>query len=185
MGGPNNPAFHSPGQFVAPPPQQLPVHGGGPHENLIPPAPPEQGRKVDDDTKEEDPGESLEPHEMALFVTLLTCGRKTKQLEIFNHVVVVQTLCGDDDLRVAMFVKEYQGTLGEQRAYQIAVAAAGVRSIDGAPLATPLGPADEGLLFQEKVKKVSAMYPTVINKIYRGVLDAEKEFVELAERLGK
>jgi hypothetical protein len=29
------------------------------------------------------------------------------------------------------------------------------------------------------------MYPTVINRIYRAVMEAEKEFVELTERLGK
>ena len=29
------------------------------------------------------------------------------------------------------------------------------------------------------------MYPTVIAAVYRGVMEAEKEFVELCTRLGK
>ena len=45
--------------------------------------------------------------------------------------------------------------------------------------------ADNDALFQQKVTKVAQMYPTVINRIYRAVMDAEKEFVELATKLGK
>ena len=128
----------------------------------------------------------LSPEEQVMFASLLTCGRRSKVVHILDHTVVVQTLCGDDDLRIGLYVKEYQGSLGEQRAYQIAVAAAGIRTIDGKPLTTTLyAEADNDALFQEKVAKVSKMYPTVINRIYRAVMDAEKEFVELATKLGK
>ena len=104
----------------------------------------------------------------------------------WRHTVVVQTLCGDDDLRIGLYVKDYVGSMGEQRAYQIAVAAAGIRTIDGQPLVQSLfAEADNDALFDQKVAKVAQMYPTVINRIYRAVMDAEKEFVELATKLGK
>ena len=121
-----------------------------------------------------------------MFASLMTCGRRTKVAHILDHTVVVQTLCGDDDLRIGLYVKEYVGSMGEQRAYQIAVAAAGIRTIDGQPLVQSLfAEADNDALFDQKVAKVAQMYPTVINRIYRAVMDAEKEFVELATKLGK
>ena len=121
-----------------------------------------------------------------MFASLLTCGRRSKTLRLMDHTVVVQTLCGDDDLRIGLFVKQYVGTFGEQRAYQIGVAAAGIRSIDGQPLVQSLYPdADNDALFDQKCTKVAQMYPTIINRIYRTVLEAEQEFVELATKLGK
>lgn len=128
----------------------------------------------------------LSPEEEVMFASLMTCGRRTKVAHILDHTVVVQTLCGDDDLRIGLYVKDYVGSMGEQRAYQIAVAAAGIRTIDGQPLVQSLfAEADNDALFDQKVAKVAQMYPTVINRIYRAVMDAEKEFVELATKLGK
>jgi hypothetical protein len=135
--------------------------------------------------KAEEPPE-LSPEEQVMFASLLTCGRRSKTLRLMDHTVVVQTLCGDDDLRIGLFVKQYVGTFGEQRAYQIGVAAAGIRSIDGQPLVQSLYPeADNDALFDQKCTKVAQMYPTIINRIYRTVLEAEQEFVELATKLGK
>ena len=128
----------------------------------------------------------LSPEEQLTFASLLTCGRRSKTITLYDHTVVVQTLCADDDLRIGLWAKEYVGSMGEQRAYQVGVAAAGLRSIDGKPFVEGLyEQADESALFDEKVKKVAAMYPTVVNRIYRAVMEAEVEFVELTERLGK
>lgn len=179
--GPSNAGFTPPGSFTAtPPPQQLPTPGvpvGHPTEVATDGPTPEIMHNPD--------AVSLTPEEMASFSSLLTCGRRTKTVTIFNHVVVVKSLCGDDDLRIGLYTKDYQGSFGEQRAFQIAVAAAGLCTIDGQPLVNSLAPGSEDVMFDEKVKKVGAMYPTVINKIYRAVMDAEAEFIELAERLGK
>lgn len=131
-------------------------------------------------------GPELSPEEQIMFASLLTCGRRSKVISLLDHTVVVQTLCCDDDLRIGMFVKDFQGSLGEQRAYQVGVAAAGIRTIDGVPLVQTLyEQAGDDALFDQKVQKVSEMYPTVVNRIYRAVMDAEKEFVELATKLGK
>jgi hypothetical protein len=133
-----------------------------------------------------EPGEGLSPEEELMFASLLTCGRRSKTIKIMDHTVVVETVNGDDDLRIGLYAKPYVGSLGEQRAYQIAVAAAGIRSIDGKPFATTVySDVDNSALFDEKVAKVQRMYPHVIQRIYRAVVDAEKEFAELVERLGK
>jgi hypothetical protein len=147
-----------------------------PEENKLPPA---------WDGQEEDQGESLTDEESIMFSSLLTCGRRSKTITLFDHVVTVETLNGDDDLRIGLYAKDYAGSLGEQRAYQIGVVAAGLRTIDGKAFAQTLFEDAQGSLFDDKVKKVSSMRPVVISPIYRAIMDAEKEFVELATRLGK
>jgi hypothetical protein len=153
-----------------------------------PPPPQEEDRTLVDEPASSPAEEAIDlsPEEQVTFASLLTCGRRSKTLRVFDHTVVVQTLCGDDDLRIGLYVKDYAGTLGEQRAYQIGVSAAGIRTIDGKPLVGTLyTEANPDEMFDEKVKRVAGMYPTVINKIYRAVLEAEKEFIELATKLGK
>lgn len=180
IGGGADPALAAPEPFpqmpggMAPPqqgPTEVPPLPGAPL-----PTPPE-----------DEQGEELSPEEQVMFSSLLTCGRRTKTLTVFEHTVVVQTLCCDDDLRIGMRVKDYQGTSGEQRAYQVAVVAAGLRTIDNQPLVAPtlFENADPEALYEEKFKKVSKMYPTVVSQIYRAIMDAEVEFVKLATRLGK
>lgn len=179
---------------VADPSIVAPQEAPEPPEVFVPPAGAfaatedehEGGVLVGEPVAEEEEVTELSPEEEVMFASLMTCGRRTKVAHILDHTVVVQTLCGDDDLRIGLYVKEYVGSMGEQRAYQIAVAAAGIRTIDGQPLVQSLfAEADNDALFDQKVAKVAQMYPTVINRIYRAVMDAEKEFVELATKLGK
>lgn len=178
---------------VADPSIVAPQEAPEPPEAFIPPAgafaateDEHEGVLVGDPLPEEEEVTELSPEEEVMFASLMTCGRRTKVAHILDHTVVVQTLCGDDDLRIGLYVKDYVGSMGEQRAYQIAVAAAGIRTIDGQPLVQTLyADADNDALFQQKATKVGQMYPTVINRIYRAVMDAEKEFVELATKLGK
>lgn len=158
-----------------------------PTEAPPPPMPEEEGgRLVGETAAPEEEIVELSPEEQITFASLLTCGRRSKTIHIMDHTVVVETLCADDDLRIGLFVKDYAGSLGEQRAYQVGVAAAGIRSIDGRPLVQSLfEQAEQEALFDQKVDIVRKMYPTVINRIYRAVMDGEKEFVTLATRLGK
>lgn len=186
---PTDPNVHAPHQERPPqqygvnPPQQV-VTSPGPTEVPLPPLSPEeeQGRPVAPALMD---GE-LSPEEQVNFASLLTCGRRTKTLHLLDHTVVVQTLCGADDLRIGVYAKPYAGTVGEQRAYKIAVAAAGIVSIDGKPLVSSLYQnADEAAMFDQKVKSVEKMYPAVITSVYKAVLAAEQEFMELVDRLGK
>lgn len=178
IGGSGDPSLQAPAADpfpnMVPPGQQAPME--------VPPlpdaAPPESP---------ETQGEELSPEEQVMFSTLLTCGRRTKTLTVFDHTVVVQTLCCDDDLRIGMYVKDYQGSAGEARAYQVGVVAAGIRSIDSQAFVSSniFQDANSDALFDERFKKVSKMYPTVVTQIYRAIMDAEKEFIELSIRLGK
>lgn len=178
---------------MAPPPEEREYVA----DEDIPEGPAQEGVAYDEDgdliarfdagmPDDPEPGEGLSPEEELMFASLLTCGRRSKSIKIMDHTVVVETVNGDDDLRIGLYAKPYVGSLGEQRAYQIAVAAAGIRSIDGKPFATTVyTDVDNSALFDEKVAKVQRMYPHVIQRIYRAVVDAEKEFAELVDRLGK
>jgi hypothetical protein len=175
----------------APPPEQILASsepeemGLNPEELGPPPGDGEDRHRVADTAAPVVEEVELSPEEQVMFASLLTCGRRSKTLALLDHSVVVQTLCGDDDLRIGLYVQKYQGTLGEQRAYQIGVVAAGIRTINGKPLIQTLYEgAGNDVLFDQKCKKVAEMYPTVINRIYRAVMDAETEFVKLAVRLG-
>lgn len=188
------------------PPELVDPHGG----KVMPPAPPKEQILASTDPDEapvpppgagedgpfyrdeaaaegEEPlGEDLSPEEEVMFASLLTCGRRSKTVKVLDHTVVVETLNNDDDLRIGLFVKDYVGSIGEQRAYQVGVAAAGIRTFDGRPLATTVyTDVDQSALFDEKAAIVLKMYPLVTQRIYRAVLEAEKEFAELVERLGK
>jgi hypothetical protein len=178
VGGGNDP-------FIAPPNPAI-LASTDPTE-VPPPPPPSPGEEEERGGRpvaEHVP--DLSPEEQITFASLLTCGRRTKTLHILDHTVVVQTLCGSDDLRIGLYAKPYAETVGEQRAYRIAVCAAGIVSVDGQPLVGSLfEQADNDALFDQKIKIVEKMFPTVITAIYKGVLAAEKEFVELVERLGK
>jgi hypothetical protein len=176
IGGQGDPSLVAPEPF----PNLQPPTGAPTELPPLPGAPlPEQPEAKNDD--------DLSPEEEIMFASLLTCGRRSKTVTVFDHTVVVETINCDDDLRIGMYVKDYQGSLGEQRAYQVGVVAAGIRSIDGQPF-MPSGlfqDADRSAMFDDRFKKVSAMYPTVVSQLYRGVMDAEKEYIELAIRLGK
>lgn len=176
IGGQSDPNLAAPEPFP-----NLEAPGGGPTE--LPPLP---GTPLPT-PPEEETDDDLSPEEQIMFASLLTCGRRSKTLMAFDHTVVVETINCDDDLRIGLKVKDYQGSLGESRAYQIGVVAAAIRSIDGQPFmpSSLFQDASPNALFEDKFTKVSTMYPTVVAKIYRTVMEAEQEFVELAIRLGK
>lgn len=147
----------------------------------------ERGTVVGDPPPAPEPeGIELSPEEEVMFASLMTCGRRSKTIKVMDHTVVVQSLNNDDDLRIGLWLKDYEGSIGEQRAYQVGVAAAGIRSIDGRPVVTTLfAEADLDALFAEKVAIVIKMYPHATRQIYDAVIEAEKEFVKLVETLGK
>lgn len=135
---------------------------------------------------EGEPVTELSDEERGWFETLLTVGRRSKSINVMGHTVVIQNLNTDDDLRIGLFCKEFQGAPpADARAYQLATCAAGVREVDGLPLYQPLGETDPQEIFDQKVAKLRTYYPVVITQIYREILALDGEFMELAQKLGK
>lgn len=133
-----------------------------------------------------DPVTELTDEERKWFDTLLTVGRRAKTISVCGHSVVIQNLNTDDDLRIGLFCKDFQGAVpADARAYQVATCAAGIRSIDGQPLYQPLGDTDPQEIFDQKLARLRNYYPVVITQIYREILALDGEFIELAQKLGK
>lgn len=159
---------------------------------LAPPA--ENRRIVGDPIVEDEQQPTPEPEVTTLtdqerrdFASLMTCGRRSKKITVMGHPVVIQTLTTADEMRIGLFTKAYAETqLGFQRAYQVAVCAAGVREVQGKPLFNSLREStSEDEIFDKKVEAVSEFYPIVVTQIYQAIMDLEREFAELAIKLGK
>lgn len=156
--------------------------------------PPESNRRivgelieVEDDDEHGPEVTELTSSERHDFASLLTCGRRSKKITVMGHPVVIQTLKTGDEMRVGLFTKKYlESQLGFQRAYQVAVCAAGVREIQGRPLFRDLREVtDEDEIFDKNVEAAQELYPIVITQIYQAIMDLEREFAELALKLGK
>lgn len=161
--------------------------------DLAPPTPPRRRVDAEDVDDESRPAEAapevteLTDAERRDFASLLTCGRRSKTITVMGHPVVIQTLTTADEMRIGLYTKPYLETqLGFQRAYQVAVCAAGVREVQGKPLFTSLREVtSEDEIFDKSVAEISKFYPVVVTQIYQAIMDLEREFAELAIKLGK
>jgi hypothetical protein len=152
--------------------------------------PPElgEGFELPEDEGPPEPEEEiteLSEEERYSFMQLSTIGQRFGEIDIMGFKVGIQSLRVSDDLRISLFCKDYDGTKMEQRATQVAVCAAGIREVNGAPLVPSLGPMTADERFKKQVDILKEYYPLVITKVYRAIMELDQEFVELAAKLGK
>ena len=133
------------------------------------------------------PVTELTDQERIDFASLMTCGRRSKTITVMGHPVVIQTLNTADEMRIGLYTKPYLETqVGFQRAYQVGVCAAGIREVQGKPLFNSLREiTSEDEIFDKSVEEVRKFYPIVVAQIYQAIMDLEREFAELAIKLGK
>ena len=162
--------------------------------DMVPPAAPSADRRVVGELIEDELDEAQSPpvtelsaQERRDFASLITCGRRSKTITVMGHPVVIQTLNTADEMRIGLFTKPYlDSQLGFQRAYQVAVCAAGIREVQGKPLFQELREiTSEDEIFDRSVAAVQEFYPIVITQVYQAIMDLEREFAELAIKLGK
>ena len=146
----------------------------------------EENRRVVGEVEEAEKVTKLTDEERMLFVSLVTCGKRSKIIEVLGHSVGIESLNSEDDLRIGLYTKEYRDSDAYSRAVHIGTCAAGIRTIDGRPLYSALSE-DEGPqgVFQAKVEKLKKFYPIALTEIYREILKLDLEFAELATKLGK
>lgn len=164
--------------------------------DLAPPTPYEEDRQLvgelitadEEQAPEQLPVTELTDQERADFAALITVGRRTKKITVMDHSVVIQTLKTGDEMRIGLFTKEYLETQGFARAYQVAVCAAGIKEVDGKPLWQPLSASEalnEDEAFRKSVEIVEDYYPIVVSQVYQAIMNLEREFADLAIKLGK
>lgn len=153
-----------------------------------------EGRVIHGDPVEVEEARRPEPEVTTLtederrdFSMLMTCGRRTKKITVMGHPVVIKTLTTADEMRIGLYTKPYlDSRLGFQRAWQVAVCAAGIVEAQGRPLVSDLRQStDEDEIYAKRVEAVKEFYPIVVVQIAEAVMALEKEFAELADKLGK
>lgn len=138
--------------------------------------------------EEEDPDErlTLTLEERTNFATLVNVGKRFKTINVADHQVTIKTLKASDEMRIGLYTKPYLDTQGFARAYQVAVSAAGLVEIQNQELWKSLKEVtDPDEIFAKNVAALEDFYPIVITQIYQAVMDLEREFAELAIKLGK
>lgn len=149
--------------------------------------------RVDDDAEDEEDEAPEEPDHTELteqdresFRDLLTVGRRTKTVELFDHKVVLASLNVDDEVMIGQATKSFVGSQTFPRAWQSATVAASIRSVDGEAWGQSMFADEEPeVRFESKWAKVRRMYPLVVQALYNEVTTMEAEFAELARKLGK
>lgn len=162
-------------------------------EGLAPPG--QTRRRVDDDVPEqyateaepeEVPETVLTDEERAQFRTLLTIGKRTKKITVFDHPIVIRSLTCDDEIRIGLYVKDHRESTAFPRVYQCATVAAAIKSVDGKSWENVLeANPDPEVVFRHKYEQVVALNPLVVQAVYEKVTEMELEFAELMEKVGK
>ena len=115
---------------------------------------------------------------------LMHIGYLRKEFSWLGHKFQIKTLTIDEMLKVGLMVKEYDGSIGAQRAYITAVAAAAIERVDGRAIATPIGPADD--LLEQKFRYAREYwFAWTVDKIYSEVMTLEARVAKIIEQLGE
>lgn len=109
------------------------------------------------------------------FEGLLYIGKLTKTFNYLGHVIVIRTLTVDELIEVGLLNKPYQGTLGDMKAYQAAMCAGCIVTVDGKPLPQPITMnADDTPLRNRFEFVVKNYYPVTLDAIYQQFLLLEE-----------
>lgn len=98
---------------------------------------------------------------------LLFLGKLTKRCDIFGHVFVIKTLTRGERLAALLVVKEFEESLGVSDAFQTALLAAAIVTVDGRPLTIPLSPSED----KDRLTRIRANFE-IIQDYYDAVLEA-------------
>lgn len=149
---------------------------------------PEPHRDAAEDESGQDGTEPLpefDPRVRDDFDGLLYLGRLTDSFSYAGHEFTIRTLSTGELLEVALLHKPYAGTMGDAKAYQAALAAACMVSVDGKPMPLPITneATDTALVNRfEYVKRT--WFPPLIDVIYGRFLDLEDKVDRVLEAMG-
>lgn len=140
--------------------------------------------------KPAEPEIKLTHEERADLERLLTVGRRYKTINVADHEVRIRTLKTGDEMRIGLYTKPYLESHAFARAHQIAVIASGLVEIKKNGVQQDLWTSlkevtDPDEIFAKNVDALKEFHPPVIVRIYDEIMTLEREFAELAVKLGK
>lgn len=137
-----------------------------------------------DETSSDPQPPQFDPRYTEEFEGLLFIGALRKRFRWMGHEFVIRTLTTSEVLEVGLLQKPYVGSMGEIKAYQAAVVAASILSVDGKPPPLPVTDADSDL--EARFNYVIAHWqPIVIDMLYGQQLDLETVVNETLAAMGK
>lgn len=118
------------------------------------------------------------------FEGLLFLGALTKTFIWMGHTFKIRTMTNADQLEVGLVQSQYNGTLGEIKAYQGAVCAACIVSVDNKPLPIPISNTPEDTLLQTRFEWINHnWFPWTIDAIYDAYLNLEATVSSVIEAM--
>lgn len=151
-----------------------------------PPHPATPGIPADSGAGRKDPVADLEfdPKHRDDFDGLMYLGALTHTFPLYGHSFTIHTLTVDEMLEASLAIKEWDGTLGRDRAYLTAMVAACCDRVDGKPVHSPLGPNDN--VTEGKFRYVRAnWFPWVIDGVYAELMKLEARVTEILSLMGE
>jgi hypothetical protein len=118
------------------------------------------------------------------FEGLLYIGKIERPFSFLGHKILIRSLETDELIEQGLIVREYADSIGELKAYQCALVAACLVSIDGQPMPMPLSSGDRDTDLRSRFDWAKKLYPAVIDKIYSEYLIVEAQVNAIIEQLG-
>jgi len=100
---------------------------------------------------------------------LMWLGYLTDSFDLYGHSFVIRTLTRGERLAITQITKEYEETLGMADAYQTAIVAASLMSIDGKPLVDLHKGSNPLHRIKENFELVQKWYDPVIESLYERI----------------
>lgn len=121
------------------------------------------------------------------FEGLMFLGALQASFDFIGHRFIIRTLTTDETLAVGMITKEFEETIGGQRAYATALVSLCIQSVDGRQLPSPIGTDDNNYAWAfERFNYVKARwFPYVIDNVYERYLLLENKAVEVLQEMAK
>lgn len=130
---------------------------------------------------------SFDPRYANDFDGLVFLGALTHSFEWLGHRFTIRTLGSDDLLSIPMVIKPWQGTIGEAKAYAIAMASLCVTSVDGEELPIPVGDGrgEYAWAYQRFNYAKANWFQYTIDKVYSEYLALEAKAQAVIEAMEK
>lgn len=140
---------------------------------------------ADGPSEEPEPLPEFDPRYIEEFQGLLYVGALRETFTWLGHQFVIRTLMTNELVEVAMIAKDYKGSDAESKAYQAAVVAGCVLTVDGKELPMPLTNDPADTLMRNRFDYVMAhWFPPTLDVLYERYFALELKVRAVIDSMG-
>ena len=118
------------------------------------------------------------------FEGLLYIGKVSRTIKWLGHTFILRSMTIDEILEIGQLHQPYANTVADIKAWQALTIAACLVSLDGKPIALPVGEGSTTLESKFNYIKLN-WYPWVLDKLYEQYLLLDSQVAEVIEAMGK